>query len=183
MVAPAVRASQWRDGGSRPRWQSFLPSILMGIALLVAYFVFPLTARWTTNVVVWLVGGLLGVGVLVAWQVHAIRGSPMPVARALGTLTVSLPLFIIVFAVTYYVMGEADPSSWSEPLSRLDALYFTLTVFATVGFGDIVATSEATRAAVTLQMVGDLLLVGVITRVVVHAVREGLARRPSQPPR
>ena len=30
-----------------------------------------------------------------------------------------------------------DPSSFGEPLTRSDALYFTITIFATVGFGDI----------------------------------------------
>lgn len=167
---------------TRPRWLHFLPSVVMGVGLVVAYFVAPLGTRWTAHTALWLVGGLLAVGVLVTWQVQAIRRSPMPVARAVGVLTVSVPLFLIVFAVTYYLMGQADSEAWSEPLSRLDALYFTLTVFATVGFGDIAPVSESARALVTVQMIGDLVVVGVIARLVVGAVREGLARRPPSQP-
>jgi len=172
------RAARGEGRGARQRWASFLPSVLMGVALLVGYFLAPLSARWTTHTALWLAGGLLAVGFLVAWQVRAIRTSPMPLARAVGTLTVSVPLFLIVFAVTYFLMGRSDPGAWTESLTRLDALYFTLTVFATVGFGDITASSQVARAVVTLQMAGDLVVVGVIARVVVHAVREGLARRP-----
>jgi hypothetical protein len=94
-----------------------------------------------------------------------------------GALAVSVPLFLIVFATTYYLMAQSDPAGWSEPLSRLDALYFTLTVFATVGFGDIVATSAGARVAVTTQMACGLLLVGLIARVVVGAMQEGVRRR------
>ena len=61
-------------------------------------------------------------------------------------------------------MGRAQPAQFSEPLTRLDAAYFTVTIFATVGFGDIVAVSEAARAVATVQMVGDLVIVGVVAR-------------------
>ena len=153
---------------------------LVGMLLFVAYFALPFTSGLTTHTVLLLSGGLLGVGALLAWQVQAIRMDPMPLARGVGTLTLSVPLFLIVFSVTYFLMGRENPSAWSEPLNRLDALYFTITTFATVGYGDITAASQTARAVVTVQMVGDLLVVGVIARVVVQAVREGLARR--EPP-
>ncbi len=179
---PRARATGGRDRKSASPLVSFLPSVVMGITLFVGYFALPFTARWTTYTALSLAGGLAAVGLLIGWQVRAIRVSSMPVARALGTLTVSVPLFLIVFALTYFLMGRADPDTWSEPLSRLDALYFTMTVFATVGFGDITPVSEGARGVVTVQMVGDLLVVGVIARFVVHAVREGLARRSPAPP-
>jgi hypothetical protein len=74
-------------------------------------------------------------------------------------------------------MGRSDPQQFSEPLTRLDAAYFTVTVFATVGFGDITAVSETARAVVTVQMLGGLVLVGLIARVVVGAVQEARTRR------
>ncbi len=36
-----------------------------------------------------------------------------------------------------------DPAAFNETLTRIDSLYFTLTVFATVGFGDIAAGHPA----------------------------------------
>jgi voltage-gated potassium channel len=36
-------------------------------------------------------------------------------------------------------MAKLAPHSIGAPLTRTDALYFTVTVFSTVGFGDITA--------------------------------------------
>jgi hypothetical protein len=40
-------------------------------------------------------------------------------------------------------------------LTRTDALYFTVTVFSTVGFGDITAKTETARLVVTGQSCPD----------------------------
>ncbi len=121
--------------------------------------------------------GLLAIGVLLGWQVREISRSPYPVVRAAETLATTLALFFAVFATAYYVMGEADPGNFSQPLSRLDSAYFTITIFATVGFGDIVATTEAARSVVMLQMLSDLVLVGLVAHAVVNAVRVGRDRK------
>jgi hypothetical protein len=47
---------------------------------------------------------------------------------------------------------------FAGPLTRTDALYFTVTVFPTVGFGDITARSETARIVVTGQMIADLVI-------------------------
>jgi voltage-gated potassium channel len=156
-------------------------SLLSGAGVLTAYFVLPFTSALTTETIVVLVGGLTLVAGLLVWQVHAIQVSPTPRARALGTLVFTVPVFFTVFASTYFLMSRAVPEHWSEPLSRLDALYFTVTVAATVGFGDITAVSQAARAVVTLQMMGNLLLVGLIARVIMGAVQKGLERQRSLP--
>ena len=114
--------------------------------------------------------------VLMVVQVRAIMRSTHPGLRAVEALAISLPLFLVIFSATYYVMGVADPSWFSESLSKLDALYFTVTVFATVGFGDITAASPPARVAVMLQMLADLIVLGVGVRVLTGAVREARAR-------
>ena len=53
-------------------------------------------------------------------------------------------------------MSITDRSSFSEPLNRTDALYFTTSTFATVGFGDITPVSQLARAVVSVQMIADL---------------------------
>jgi hypothetical protein len=83
-----------------------------------------------------------------------------------------------VFAVAYLEMADADAGSFSEPLSRTDALYYTVTVFSTVGFGDIIPKTDLARVATTVQMLlGDLLVVGLVLNVMVGAVKAGLHRR------
>lgn len=156
-------------------------STLLSTAVLAGYFVLPLTSRLAADTLLELLAGLVLIGALLTWNIRVILRSPIPGARAIGALMVAAPLFLVLFATSYYVMGDAEPSSFSEPLTRLDALYFTVTTFATVGFGDITAVSETARAVTTVQMIGNVVLVGVIARVVVGAVQEGLRRqgRPS----
>jgi hypothetical protein len=54
-------------------------------------------------------------------------------------------------------MAANHPANFStHALTRTDALYFTVTVFSTVGFGDITAASQSARLVVTAQMLLDL---------------------------
>jgi hypothetical protein len=168
---------RWPDVMRRDAALSLLRSGVVALALVVSYFVLPMDRVNSLSVGLRLGLGLAAVAALLAWQVREIVRSPFPRAQAVGALAVSVPLFLIVFATTYYLLGQAAADNWTEPLSRLDALYFTVTVFATVGFGDIAASSPTTRAIVTLQMAGGLVLVGLIARVVVGAMQEGLRRR------
>ena len=50
-------------------------------------------------------------------------------------------------------------------------LYFSTTVFTTVGFGDITAKSEAARLVVTAQMWVDLAFLGLVVRTVTQAIK------------
>ncbi len=65
---------------------------------------------------------------LITWQVwRVVPRSDHPGSRALEGLFVAVPLFILLFATTYYLMGRAEPKDFTEVLSRTDALYFTVT--------------------------------------------------------
>jgi hypothetical protein len=78
-------------------------------------------------------------------------------------------------------MAKADDGNFNvHTLTRTDSLYFTVTVFATVGFGDINATSQAARVLVTVQMVLDLIVLGLGIRVFTSAVQSGRQRTNNQ---
>ena len=59
----------------------------------------------------------------------------------------------------------------------MDALYLTVTIFATVGFGDISPVSQAARVAVMFQMLLDLVILGVGINAFVSAARVGRQRQ------
>lgn len=162
---------------------SLLRSMLFAVAILVAYFVLPLSSRVTSVNLLKLLLGLVAVAALLTWQVLQIARSQYPLARAIGSLMVTLPLFLVVFATTYYLMGQANPQNFSEPLTRLDSLYFVTTTFATVGFGDITAVTQQARAVTTIQMGGDIVLVGLVARVVLGAAQEAMNRQGLTPPK
>ena len=74
-------------------------------------------------------------------------------------------------------MFRRNAANFTQPLTRTDALYFSVTVFSTVGFGDITAKSETARVVLIVQMLADLALLGAGARVLLGAVRRGQQRR------
>ena len=97
--------------------------------------------------------------------------------RAFEALGLIVPLYLLLFASTYFLMERASAASFTQQLTRTDALYFSVTVFTTVGFGDITAKSEAARAVLIVQMLGDLALLGAGARLLLGAVRRGQQQR------
>jgi voltage-gated potassium channel len=147
--------------------------VLLSTSVLVAlYALAPLDQRPVGLVAVELVLSLLLLAALLGWQITTVIRSPYPGLRAAEAVAVSLPLIILLFSAAYFVMEEASSGTFTEPLTRIDALYFSVTVFATVGFGDITAKTELARVIVTLQMIVDLALIGVIAKVLFGAVQQ-----------
>ena len=146
-------------------------------ALVVLYFTLPITGSLDGSTAMFLAVGLLAFAGVVTWQVRAVLGSRHPGLRAIESLAAAIPLFLLLFAVAYLQVGEADAGAFSEPLSRTDALYYTITVFSTVGFGDITPKADLARIVTMVQMLGDLLFVGLVLHLMVGAVKLGLRRR------
>jgi len=149
------------------------------VALVAIYYLLPLDRSATGAAATMLAIGLVVLIGLVAFQVRSIIASPFPGLRAVEALATSVPLFLLLFAATYVVMTTISASNFSQPLTRTDALYFTVTVYATVGFGDITARTEAARLVVTGQMITDLIIIGLGLRIIVGAVKRGRQRRPT----
>ncbi|MEU2064092.1 potassium channel family protein [Streptomyces sp. NPDC013455] len=169
----------------RPRhWAAVVAvarAVLITVGLVAAYYLLPLDERGTVGASALLVCGLLAVLLVFGWEVRVIARSPHPRLRAVEALAATLALFLILFAGAYHLLDRTAPGSFSEPLTRTDALYFTLTTFSTVGYGDITARSQTGRVLVMLQMAGGLLLVGVAARVLASAVQAGLRRQRRGP--
>ncbi len=154
-----------------------LRSIAIATVLVVLYYVLPFDRRWDADTVVRLLIGLLVFAAVIAWGVRIIAGSRYPSMRGAEALALIIPFFLVLFASTYVLMERASAASFTQPLTRTDALYFTVTVFATVGFGDITPKSETARVVLIVQMLADLALLGAGVRVLLGAVRRGRERR------
>jgi hypothetical protein len=191
-IPARVRGPEPRLTGRRaPRWlgQVVLPTSLVTTLLMVGYFGAPLDRPWTAATAVALVAGLLLVGMILVGQARAVVRSPYPLLRAVAVLAISFPVLMLLFATSYLLIGKDRPGAFSEPLTKVASLYFTLTVFTTVGFGDITARTDPARIAVMLQMLVDLIYVSLLVRSLVEAARTGVRRRaresvrPPDPPR
>lgn len=158
-----------------------LARVLISATVVVgAYFILPLDRLNDARSAATLFVAVVLFTVLGVIEVRTIVAARFPGLRALEALGVLIPLLLVIFAAGYYLIGIDDPASFSESMSRLDAMYFTLTTFTTVGFGDITPVSPQARAVTTTQMVVNLLVLGVGVRVIVGAVNYG--RRREHPP-
>lgn len=173
----AVSEDQSRPARRRRAVITITRSLVVATAIVVGYFLLPMTSPIAIDTLFELTLGLFALGALLTWEIFGILRSPYPGVQAVATLVTTLPLFLTIFATSYFLMEHAAPGSFSEHLTRLDSMYFTVTTFATVGYGDITAVSEPARAVATMQMLLGLVLVGLIARLVLAAVQEARTRR------
>ena len=112
------------------------------------------------------------------------HGLAVPAAAGVEALAINIPLFLLLFAVSYVVLATLSTSNFGDHLSHTDGLYFAVTVFSTVGFGDITAKTETARLVVIGQMIADLIILGLAIKVIVGAVKLGRQRQntPGQHP-
>ena len=145
-------------------------------AVVLIYYLVPMDHAMTGPTVAALALGALAFVAVVGWQVWQISRSDYPTVRAVESLAFTIPVYVLLFAAVYYVMDHANAASFGTHLTRTDTLYFSVTVFTTVGFGDISAKSETARVLVTCQMMLDLLILGLVVRLVVNAIKVGQRR-------
>jgi len=162
---------------ARPSYRMIVWAVLRIVGstavLVTLYYLLPLDRSSTGSAVTILVIGLVVFIGLVAFQVRSIIRSPFPGLRAIEALATSVPLFLLLFAGSYVAMAAMSASNFGGRLTHTDGLYFTVTVFSTVGFGDITAKTQAARLVVTGQMIADLVILGLAIKIIVGAVSRG----------
>jgi hypothetical protein len=164
----------------RPVLQSLGRTAVSVTTLILLYYLLPLDRPVSWRTVGWLIGGLVLLALLVGAQIRAILRARYPTLRAVEALGTSIALFLLIFAAIYQILAASNPAAFSEAMTRTDTLYFVVTVFATVGFGDITPVSEPARVVVTVQMVGDLVLIGLVIRSFLAAVDRGRQSREQE---
>ncbi len=155
---------------------AFLRVIATVAVIVVAYFIAPLDHSVSPATIIELVLLALAIFAMIGWQIWRITQSDYPTLRAVEALAFIVPAYLVFFATTYYLMSHANPATFGTGQTRLDSLYFSATVFTTVGFGDISAKTQPARAIVLCQMVLDLVILGLVVRLVVNAVKIGQKR-------
>jgi hypothetical protein len=170
-------ADRMQDFSQRERRRliasSVARSVLNVAMLLVVYALWPVEPITSSEAFGRLVLVLVIVVVVVAMQVAAIKSASYPALRAIEAVIIAVTVFIVLFALLYLALAQANPANFSQPLNRVSAFYFTVTTLATVGFGDISAQSDLARVVVTVQMLLDLALLTIVIRVFFSVARVG----------
>lgn len=150
---------------------ALLRSLITVIVYLIAYFSLPWKSfnDWAALGIV--IAFLAVAATTAVWQIGRILRAKTPAVQAIEALAVIAPIYLLGFSLGYYMLSINNPAQFSEPLTRMSSLYFTLSVFATVGFGDITASVDLSRAVVSVQMVLNLIVVGVGIKIILAAVQ------------
>lgn len=142
---------------SRPGWGI--------VGLLVAYYAFPVDWGTSGTAVVSLVltaAGLALVGTMMVKELNHLRhGEETRGPRALSLLLV---LLVMSFALAFFLLNQVEPDQIADLNTRTDALYFTLSTMATVGYGDIHAQGQLARGLVAGLIVFNVVVVASLVR-------------------
>lgn len=159
-----------RSDPSRP---VFFHDLLAALAVLLlstfAYFVVPFGefgAIGSWGFVSLFLVGLVAVGVLIIRQVRRYRLGTTSQAAPIAGVVASLYLAVLFFAAVYYSLARYQPLAITSLHTKLDALYFALSVTSTVGFGDVHAVSQPARAAVTTHLAFNIGFLGAAVGIV-----------------
>lgn len=154
------------------------------IALLVIYYALPvgeLPSEATTAALsaVGLVVGVVALTWLAAVQIrHQTKAGDTAHVRIQSLLAV-VYLAIVMFATGYYALATSTDDQLVDLETKTDALYFTMSTLATVGYGDVHASGQAARAIVTVQMAFNLVVIGALVSVFSTLLRQRVGRQPA----
>jgi hypothetical protein len=168
---------RWSDLNRRQRRRAVIGmmfSVALAWALLFGiYYLIPFTDLTSAQSLVRLVLGIAFFVGALGWQLRQVTKAELPGLRAIHALGVAIPLFLLVFAVVYLSLSQSDTTRFSEPLNHTGALYLVITVFSTVGFGDITPKGDLTRIVASIQMLLDLVVIGAVVRLLTTAAKSG----------
>lgn len=116
----------------------------------------------------------------IRWMTKRIARAEHPLIPGLEALAVGTVIFLAVFAKSYYLISLGNPEAFTEPLDVFSSYYFTVTVLATVGFGDITPVTVAARSFSMVQMLFDIILIAMLVRLITTEVRTVTQRRKAQ---
>jgi hypothetical protein len=150
--------SPWSRSWTHPFWTL--------VGLLVAYYAVPVhLGDSVISLVVSLAVTAAGLGLVGTMMVKELarlrQGEATRSARALSMLLV---LLVMSYSLAYFLLDLVEPDEMADLDTRTDALYFTLSTMATVGYGDIHAEGQVARGLVCGLIVFNVAVVGTLAR-------------------
>ncbi len=148
---------------------------LSWVLIVGAFYALPIGHETHLRALVRLGTDIALIGAVFAWQIRRIAVAELPELRAVEALGIVIAVFLVAFSAIYLSMSHETASTFTQPLDHTRALYFTITVFSTVGFGDITPRTDTARLVVSAQMLLDLAIIGVVVRLIFNAARSRIA--------
>jgi voltage-gated potassium channel len=165
--------------------RALISMVVTFFGIIGIYYFIPLgagefeAASKAESIVLLILAGVAFLAVL-GWQVREIFRAEMPGLRAVQAVVVAVPLFLTGYAALYVILSQAY-GGFTEQMNRTGALYFSVVVFSSVGFGDIAPKSDLNRIVVTSQMLAGLVFLATVIRLFFGASKMSLQRRHTHP--
>lgn len=141
-----------------------IASVLLIAAATAVYYEIPVPGRMREDSwVILFSSGVVVLGVLIVLAVgRLLRAGEQARIRGLVLL---LTVTVLFFSYADEAVAEL-PDQFVSLSTKTDALYFNISTLATVGFGDVHPVGQLARAAVTLQIVFNLVFLGAAVSVI-----------------
>jgi voltage-gated potassium channel len=169
------------DAHAYPR---LVGTVALVVLATVVYFVLPVPGRMReASWELLFSGGVVVLGLLILLAVRRLLRAG-EAARIRGVV------LLLVLSVLFFAWSDNSvavlPGQFAELHTKIDALYFTVSTLTTVGFGDVHATGQLARAAVTVQLTFNLVFIGLAAGIVTgflrsRASRHATGRQPDEP--
>jgi voltage-gated potassium channel len=155
--------------------QAAVITLLFVVLATVVYFLIPVPhLRHESTWAFVFSGGSLALAVLILLGIRKLlRESASARARGLVVLVCCAVLFFAWANVTL----AGIPGEFSDLHTKTDSVYFSVSTLATVGFGDVHAAGQLARAAVTMEMLFNLVFLGTALTFVTGAIRQRVQTR------
>ena len=169
--APPPPRTQARDG---------LISLLLIVVATVVYYQLPVPRHigkdgWTAL----FFGGTCLLGLFIVVSIRRL------LRKASQDVRIRALLLLLVLTVLFFSWADRSvaelPGQFAQLHTKTDALYFNVSTLATVGFGDVHPTGQLARAAVTLQIVFNLVFLGTAVSMITGLLRRRVAATRHEP--
>jgi len=97
-----------------------------------------------------------------------------------GLLIILLSTYVMLSIVMYYVGGAVDAVT-RAPASAGQVAYFCAITALTIGYGDVIPTTDAGRIVAVLLGVQGVLITGLVTAAAVYGVQAAAHRAGIRP--
>jgi voltage-gated potassium channel len=178
--ATAVRLAELETSHRRRALVKTGATIVLSWVLIVgAFYLLPIGHESGLRAILRLGADIALVGAVFAWQIRRINVAELPELRAIEALGIVVAVFLVAFSAIYLAMSHQSASTFTQPLDHTRALYFTVTIFSTVGFGDITPKTDTSRLVVAAQMLLDLVVIGAVVRLLFNAAKSRISPAPT----
>jgi hypothetical protein len=156
---------------------NYIARTVLGVALIILVLLLVPDDLRFNAIVPYLVFAM--VAIFFVWffarQIKDVSKSHFPFLRAIEGLVLCGMLYLAAFSGIYVMISGADPQAFNQPLDHFTALYYAMVVFSTVGFGEIAPLDTTARSISMLQMVLNLVFLGIALKVLFGAAQRSQA--------